>query len=366
MAALKITGAGATAEYLGQKVSVKKHFDTFAATDASELGGIKWDALSEETLCSKDVYERFAYFLMQVHPNGLKLGLDGSTAGNYIGIVINLAQDKFKATGSAESRLFFSCLDKQSSSPDAIWLRKLKSNIMREHIERAKLTGTPLDKSAAPIYLPTIKKCIKSIGISGSTEAATRRLALWLLWASAGRSSETATITFDGLEWDEEMLGAFVEIIQSKGGKFKLIVLSQEVCPYREPGAPAHLASDKCPMTRFCSSCAVFRRSPSSGLSQPPLGGLSSAFSSSVASTKQRPFCPERPNTRHSGVPEGWVRIHVMVHSSIHSRNTSCTSGTSGGGTSGTSGGGGEGQGGGGGERACGAFRKFRRGPPEH
>ena len=75
MAALKITGAGATAEYLGQKVSVKKHFDTFAATDASELGGIKWDALSEETLCSKDVYERFAYFLMQVHPNGLKLGL---------------------------------------------------------------------------------------------------------------------------------------------------------------------------------------------------------------------------------------------------------------------------------------------------
>ena len=92
MAALKITGAGATAEYLGQKVSVKKHFDTFAATDASELGGIKWDALSEETLCSKDVYERFAYFLMQVHPNGLKLGLDGRKEAAFFFLLVALGE----------------------------------------------------------------------------------------------------------------------------------------------------------------------------------------------------------------------------------------------------------------------------------
>lgn len=66
---------------------------------------------------------------------------------------------------------------------------------------------------------------MRALARSGSVEAATRRLAIWTLFASAGRSSETATITFDGLEWDAEMNGGFVEIIQTKAGKFKLIAL---------------------------------------------------------------------------------------------------------------------------------------------
>lgn len=159
--AAKITGAGATSGYLGQKGNVKNIFNTWAETDASELDGTTWDQLPEATLCSKDVYERFAYFMLHVHLNGThasglpKLGVDASTCGNYLGIIIHLAQDKFKANGSAEAKQFFSCLDKLSSSPEAIWLRKLKSNVTREHIDRAMISGTPLDKSASELPTPT-------------------------------------------------------------------------------------------------------------------------------------------------------------------------------------------------------------------
>lgn len=85
-AAPVIRGEGTTADYLRQKASVKSIFDTFAKTDDSELNEVCWDALPEETLCSKPVYERFSYYLMHVHPNGTdskgnpRHGLDGSTA----------------------------------------------------------------------------------------------------------------------------------------------------------------------------------------------------------------------------------------------------------------------------------------------
>jgi hypothetical protein len=161
MSRTKIAGAGESARWTGTKQSVKKVFNEFAATDASELDGVSWDELPEETLCSNDVYESFAYYMMHVRENGTdakgkpKIGLDGSTAGNYLGIVINLAQDKFKANGSHEARQFFNCLDNKSSSPEALWLRKLKSNCTREHIERAKTTGEKLDKSASECTLGT-------------------------------------------------------------------------------------------------------------------------------------------------------------------------------------------------------------------
>ena len=38
--------------------------------------------------------------------------------------------------GGAEAKQFFNCLDMTSSSPEALWLRKLKSNMVRVHIER--------------------------------------------------------------------------------------------------------------------------------------------------------------------------------------------------------------------------------------
>ena len=134
-AAPVIRGEGTTADYLRQKASVKSIFDTFAKTDDSALNEVCWDALPEETLCSKPVYERFSYYLMHVHPNGTdskgnpRHGLDGSTATKYLGIMVNLAADKFKASGNiGDTKQFFSCLDKMSTSPEALWLRKLKSN----------------------------------------------------------------------------------------------------------------------------------------------------------------------------------------------------------------------------------------------
>ena len=58
----------------------------------------------------------------------------------------------------------------------------------------------------------------------GTIEAATRRLGLASAWHSAGRSSESACITWDtALQYDEEMQAVYVEVKQSKISKAKLI-----------------------------------------------------------------------------------------------------------------------------------------------
>ena len=59
---------------------------------------------------------------------------------------------------------------------------------------------------------------------AGTIEAATRRLGLASAWHSAGRSSESACITWDtALQYDEEMQAVYVEVKQSKISKAKLI-----------------------------------------------------------------------------------------------------------------------------------------------
>jgi hypothetical protein len=176
--ASKITGQGETAEWLGQKARVKGYFNTFAATDDSGFGGTLFDAVAEATLCSKDTWERFAYYLMHVHSYGTDgkgnpLRIDGSTASNYLGIAINLAADKYKANGGADAKQFFNCLDKTSSSPEALWLRRLKTNIERQHIKRAQSAGKPLDKSASKSSLflechPSCAQCVTAFCLLGS------------------------------------------------------------------------------------------------------------------------------------------------------------------------------------------------------
>ena len=77
-----------------------------------------------------------------------------------------------------------------------------------------------------PLHLKAhISMVMAMLSRFGTKDAATRRLALWMLWASAGRSSETACCTWDSLEWDPEMSALFVEIYQSKVAKMKLIAI---------------------------------------------------------------------------------------------------------------------------------------------
>ena len=152
-ASVKSIGAGgASVSWTGQKKNVIRIFNLFIEQDEelSERAQKTWDALPEEALCSPDVYERFAYYMLNVYEPDQKKGeehLDGSTTRNYLAIAIHLACDKFKAVGSDATKRFFDCLDTNSTLEHAKWLRGVKANIERAHCERADAAGKKLDKS---------------------------------------------------------------------------------------------------------------------------------------------------------------------------------------------------------------------------
>ena len=78
-----------------------------------------------------------------------------------------MACDKFKAVGSDATKRFFDCLDTNSTSQHAKWLRGVKANIERAHCERADTAGKKLDKSES--MLPALAPCCKP------AQAASRR-----------------------------------------------------------------------------------------------------------------------------------------------------------------------------------------------
>lgn len=80
---------------------------------------------------------------------------------------------------------------------------------------------------AAPIGLKLMKLVSAAYMRAGAdklaAQAATRNFALDCLFKAAGRSSETACCLWDSLEWDFENECVFIEIVESKKSKLKLI-----------------------------------------------------------------------------------------------------------------------------------------------
>lgn len=146
-----LSSKGMSQSWSSQQKNVVRIFDLFAEQD-DELQALEehsWHALPEDVLSSPEVYERYAFFLMHIYePDARKADerLDGSTARNYLACLIHLAADKFKAVGSDASKRFFDCLDTNSTSQHAKWLRGLKANIEREHFARVTAAGKKLDK----------------------------------------------------------------------------------------------------------------------------------------------------------------------------------------------------------------------------
>ena len=65
---------------------------------------------------------------------------------NYVYLLVHLAKDKFNAkTHDPATKLFFTCVDKQSNTDAAIWLRGIKKDIVRVTFEREKDVGTAGD-----------------------------------------------------------------------------------------------------------------------------------------------------------------------------------------------------------------------------
>lgn len=85
-----------------------------------------------------------------------------------------------------------------------------------------------------------MKRVNAALACASTIESATRRLGLSTLWHAAGRSSETACITWDVLEWDEEFSCVFVEVAQSKTSKVKIIALTAGTPPPIPSHPPSH------------------------------------------------------------------------------------------------------------------------------
>ena len=148
---MALSSKGQSASWNAQQKNVVRIFDIFAEQD-DELSARKynWHVLPEEMLCEPGIYDRFAFYMLNIYEPDSKRAderLDGSTVRNYLASAIHLAADKFKAVGSDATKRFFDCLDTNSTSQHAKWLRGLKTNIEREHFARASAAGKKLDKS---------------------------------------------------------------------------------------------------------------------------------------------------------------------------------------------------------------------------
>ena len=84
--------------------------------------------------------------------------------------MLQLCQGRFAATGTDPVKIFLSCLDYQSRSPDAGWLRGLKNNFIRKAFERAKVNGEEMDQSATPIHLMHVRDIIRCYALVEDAE----------------------------------------------------------------------------------------------------------------------------------------------------------------------------------------------------
>ena len=174
MSGARIGAQGASYTWTSQKKNVVRIFGLFIEQDEELSTGAStsWEELSEETLCGPDVYERFGYYMLNVYEPDQRKGeehLDGSTVRNYLGIAVHLACDKFKAVGSDTTKRFFDCLDTNSTSEHAKWLRGVKANIERAHCERQDAAGKKIDKSEsarAPSQFDTLPATLSHPPIS--------------------------------------------------------------------------------------------------------------------------------------------------------------------------------------------------------
>lgn len=210
-----------TSDSIGkQRENVLRIFEEFRLSDAAVVAmlPVPWDALPEETLCSQEVYASFAHYLLHVYkPAGGASGDEFLAHGSiqqYLGIVLNLAKNKFAHGGNPASRLFFTCLDKDSNTDSAVWLHGIRRTINRTSFHRSYKSGVSTDLSATPLYLSDTREMSAAFmaDVDAPSTSATRNLIIRSAFQSAGRSSEVAWLTWDGLEWDKYFNCVFVEV----------------------------------------------------------------------------------------------------------------------------------------------------------
>ena len=135
--------------------NVLRLFEIFR-TSLIEAGGenlcVPWQELGEDVLCDQTVYAAFAHFLVNeyvIEPGSKNAGqpLSCTAVLKYLKGLVNLAANRFRATGSDKAKNFFTCLDQHSSTPDWVWFKGLKAKVQRLTFVRANAAGDEQDLS---------------------------------------------------------------------------------------------------------------------------------------------------------------------------------------------------------------------------
>ena len=137
-----------------------------------------WHFLPEATVCAMALYTDYVSYLQDEYliESGARQGkhLRGRTVQNLLGALLVLASDKFKATGTPSTLLFFTCHDEKASTEPANWLRQLRWNVWRTDFQRMVEDGEDLDQSVTPLFLEHIVACVRAYSRVGSAEVSTR------------------------------------------------------------------------------------------------------------------------------------------------------------------------------------------------
>ena len=151
-----VNSKGHSESWLAQKKNVVGIFDEWKGV------GCKWEEVTEKQATDPSLYEAFATYLLYEYTfasgGGERKLLKGKNVRNYVYVLVHLAKDKFNAkTHDPATKLFFTCVDKQSNTDAAIWLRGIKKDIVRVTFEREKDAGTAGDANGkvcgrAPSY----------------------------------------------------------------------------------------------------------------------------------------------------------------------------------------------------------------------
>ena len=225
----RLSAKGVGESWMAQKRSIANLFKAFIAAEptASEITGGKdiLNELPEKTVVNRELYERFAYFVVEKYKQRDGSRLASGSAKGYLNEVIQAGADRFKVSGTPESRIFFGCTDKGSNGEPSVWLQGLRRRVHDKLFNYAIEEGSPLDQSPTPITRQDIVKILTAYCKEGSKEAMTRRFALLTLWIAAGRSTETSWASWEKLLWNSEAHCGCLQWPQTKTGKMKVVAL---------------------------------------------------------------------------------------------------------------------------------------------
>ena len=150
----------------------------------------KFDLLPESSVCDPQLYALLATYLTDVYKieTGAYAGghLSIDTVVNTLRSLINMAKGKWQANGSSETKLFFTCLDKNSGTTHAQWLQGLEKKIHRKIFQRSKEAGEDMDNSAVPVYPSHMSKMCAAYAREGSPQGAMRKFAIKTAYLTAG------------------------------------------------------------------------------------------------------------------------------------------------------------------------------------